>query len=125
MALHYFHPFKSFLALFGPVLARFGPFLIQFQAKTPIFALLVEIFLGSHLNFKVADFLQRGAGAQHQFLPYLANKSNPQRGGGVTPGGKNPAKSNLHPPLYQGQYFVVSEFRTAIQLYKFNFVLHL
>ena len=71
-----------FLALFGPVLARFGPFLIQFHAKTPIFAQLVEIFLGSNLNFKVADFLQKGAGAQHQILPFLANKSNPQRGEG-------------------------------------------
>ena len=115
MALHYFHPFKSFLALFGPVLARFGPFLIQFQAKTPIFALLVEIFLGSNFELQSGGLSAKGGGGSAQST----------EGGGVTPGGKNPAKSNLHPPLYQGQYFVLSEFRTAIQLNKFKFVLHL
>ena len=55
-----FTHFSFFLALFGPVLARFGPFLILFQAKTPFFALLGEIFLGS--NFELWTFCKGGGG---------------------------------------------------------------
>ena len=92
MALHYFHPFKSFLALFGPVLARFGPFLIQFQAKTPIFALLVEIFLGSNFELQSGGLSAKGGGGSAPIPPLFGKQIQSTEGGRGPPWRKKSGK---------------------------------